>query len=402
MVIDDIRSDDVLIDNLTLLLAAPNINDPSNAGLVDELLAGHFLQSIILHERLILDGLRPTYSSDSPPSFSGHSQIGGAGEYINENSKSQADQITQVLSSLPDGLVERIDIPLTDKKSLLDASQLALPDLGFDWEWYLKPFIDSALFDFSNNFSQRMLVNELSRIVGLLNFNIDGENLQKRNYLGPMRFFRMTGAIKKQAYYLTLSKFLGVPYLPNPFRSVVYRAYITANNDPGFARDIEERWSSTNHELNDGLIEENVIKEFEKYVIAPIDEKLNRIAPWEIFTFFLPPLSRRIYEFSAKKKCNAVEAAIEIRNSENAKAFRRWCKEILEAYEGMNRKELFKLLASLNAECASWMQKLGEKDTSATLSIGLFGLAYEQPMVNAFHEIRVKSWKHILFLREML
>jgi hypothetical protein len=392
---DQIRRDDVLIDNLTLLIAAPHLEKTTSLDLIQELTTGYLLEALVLHERLIYDPLQPTPEGLTQP-ISRFTQTKDSESYILANTRKQSEQIENTINILPKGLIEPVAINEADKLALLGAGILTFPDLGFNWEWYCKMFVDNTIPNFSKPF-QELLVKELSRIVGIMNFGewaVEADSRHSR----IQSYFRLTGSIKKQAYYLSLSRFLGVPFLANPFRSNVYRAFLAGWNKPNMAKRILD----SDEKADSELIEEAVIDEFESKVIARIDEMLKSVLPWQTVSFPLPPLMRRVYSLAREKGITPLDAAIEIRNSKNAVAFRNWSKEVLNAYEQGSRKDLIRLLKALQSECHHWIKKMDDGDSNSSLSISLFGINYKQDIPDPFYKLQTRFRKHILFLREMI
>lgn len=396
MLARDIRINDVLIDNLSLLLAAASIHKQDFTDPVQALTSSFLLEALILHERLVVDTLRPTKKSLEETEPQNRAQTVGMERFIEKGIKDQKKEIEGALRVMPSGLIEQIEIPIADKFSILETTTLALPKRNFNWEWYAKLFTDDTYIHFSKTYEDQ-LIRELSRIIGVMNFDMETHGASQDKRAESQSYFRATGSIKKQAYYLGLSRFLGIPYLPNSFRNKVYMAILAATNDETVGIDI----LAVEAKASPYLVEEAVMGEYERKVIQPINKLLQSTLPWQSFRIPLPPLTSSIYSKAKKKNATPLEIAIDIRNSKNARAFRKWCNEILLAYEEKNRKELIRLLKALYQESLHWQHLFGNADKTGSIGISLFGINYEE-QVSLAYEIQVKFRKHILFLRDMI
>lgn len=359
---NQLKNGDVLIDNLSFLQARPLLDSDRGNANQNIRQAATLLESLVLYDRLIVDPL------------------------IRDSSSSHHDEVKMVIDTVPDDIVAYLDIPITRKLRLFDSIVATFPSKGFNWEWFLNrvgPSHDAETFWISDNV--REIWNRLPPE-------------QKPNSLS---YFRRSGFIGKQVYYLSLSNLVQIPYVPNYERNIIYKAIFVAHNNPKLAKEI----TSSDLEkmpLDVPTVQEAVLTYFEEQVIKPVDNLLSSVLSWQSVTSPMPPLLSRIDSIARKKGCSAIEAALDIRKSSEASAFREWCRKISEAHKANNRKALIRLIKGFVQECESWCKNFGDDEVGGQISINLFGIGIQRNTADPVASIRRKLMKHLVFLRELI
>lgn len=398
--LDDLTDGDVLIDNLTLLLANPAL--AATTGEFSEMPARSdtLLESIVLYDRLVLDSLLP--NSDVTPTLSmpGH--------------PSHFDLVNEALSLIPSEFIKVLDLSPSEKDGVLRSIEHVFPHQDFQWEWFLKEFRPSPEMirnlaeddeiDWGSaiavlNTDSDLYIAEISHIINCM--QTLSESLPEGTKWYGEHFFRTTGAVQKQVYYLALSNFIGIPYVPNYQRTLIYRAAIVARDNPELARQIlDENFVTPTPDVK--TAQAAILRYFQQRVIVPVDELIHSVLPWQAVASPLPPLFSRIATFAEEQNCSPLEAAIELRSSRPAVAFRKWCKRIAEAYKADDRKSLVKLLRAFVSECENWSKELGTGSPGGKISLGFFGVGIQTAIPDPIKSVQRRLSKHMVFLRDLL
>lgn len=371
-----LKNGDVLIDNFSLLLAEPFLTNPPHK--IDyEILkqAATLLESIILYERLIVDPLLPNIQMD------------GVSDHYTK--------VKRVIDTLPSGIINYLDFSLPQKLILLDSVKTTFPDLGFNWEWFLKKF------DYGQDESIEKREHKESIERFLIAIGMQASRIDSKEIPYELHYFRNSGDIAKHVYYTTLSSFIGIPYIPNYHRALLYKAMLTAHNNPEFAQKIlAENFFSGKPDIT--AAQAAILQYFEQNVIKPTDKLINSVLPWQGITSPMPPLLSRILTVSKKKNCTILDATLSLRASAEATAFRKWCAEITEAYETSDRKSLFKLLRGFISECDRWSKDLGADRPGGQISLNFFGIGIQTEIPEPITSIQRRFTKHLVFLRDLV
>jgi len=370
----ELRPADVLIDNVSLLRAKSVFCSGSPVDVKESKPAATLLESVVLYERLIVDPLKP------------HSDIKGVMYDTSHFSK-----VNELVCELPSDVICFLDLSDESRLNLLHAVGLSLPYAGFSWEWLLNPFV----WDTDDIYEDHPILDSL------LSAMTKGRN---EPGIPGSDFFRFSGSIIKQVYYIGLSRLAGIPYIPNYERNAVYKAYIAGYNNPNLAVDIEYwQWPWDDPDMRE-TAQAAVLKYFENHVLRSVDELVRSVLPWAGISVPMPPLFSHIVRLSKNRKVPLLDVALDLRQSKTAIAFRKWSNEVSEAYRASDRRSLVKLLRGLIRECERWKTELRHRQKGGRLSLSFFGIGIQidEDIPDLVSALRRKFSKHLLFLRDLV
>jgi hypothetical protein len=388
---------DVLIDNLTLLLADEYLNYPLSKGQYNLQPLASFVESVVLFERVVVDPLRPSINNPA----------GGLGVYIQGYSQAHSERTNRVLQLLPSEMVAYVDLPVSKKVEIIFEIEDIFGGFVFHWEKLASELSKvQKRYDFE---FQRYDLSALKELEAypifntILNATKDERVETKKNAL---YYLRSSGDLVKHAYYAGLSRLIGVPYSPNYHRALIFKLLQVSQNNPDFANDLAQKGYSYWFK-NIYTIQERIIQEFQSTVISSIDKDLEKILPWEGTAVRIPPVFARVLSMARKKKCSVLEAALSYRVESRTTAFRKWCRDIDEAYQSADRKELKQLLTGFTKECKQWMREDKDYSRYSQFTITLFNMIgfsvnLPDPLQTLGDTITNAGSKHILFLRDLI
>lgn len=385
-----LRPTDVLIDNISIINAA-NVLDAKKSFQKGEILrAATFLESLVLYDRLIVDPLITLSSTDV-----------SVGQF-----ETVWSAVRKVLAKTAKMGVEQpiyfLRFPLRRKVDLAKSIEIVYPELGFHWESFIRRLgedrfrnndfetdmitanIYEAMFEYPKD--KKPLMNDSGEVIGLPS---------------SIHYFRHSGPIAKQAYYLSLSQVLGISYAPNYDRNRAFKALFAGYCNPNIAIDFLNKKVYPGGK-NYQTAQSQVIKYYEDSVVKPINDLAYSVLEWQGINYPLPSVLSQIIMRAKNNKCSLLDAALEIRGSSNATAFRNWCKDIQTAHREGNSKEIRKLLKGFLKECQQWAQSTEPNKTPVgTISFVLFGVGVSIDAEKAINSLERRLSKHLIFLREL-
>lgn len=381
---------DVLIDNISILNAA-SVLDTKKIFHANEILrAATFLEALVLYDRLIVDPLVTLSSTDASV---------GQFDKVYSTIKKVHSKTARMGIEKP---IYFLRFPLRRKVDLAKSIDIVYPELGFHWESFIRKLGEDRIQN--RDFETSMITSNIYEAMfqypkgkGPL-LNDDGEVI---GLPSSIHYFRHSGPIAKQAYYLSLSQVLGISYAPNYERNRAFKALFAGYCNPDLAIEFLNKKIYPG-DKNYQTAQAQVIKYFEESVIKPIDNLANSVLQWQGVNYPLPSVFSQIVKQSRNKKCSLLDAALEIRESTNATAFRNWCKEIQISHQEGNNKEIRKLLKGFLMECEKWSQlSENNKDPIGAISFVLFGVGISIDVGKTIKSLERRLSKHLIFLREL-
>jgi hypothetical protein len=377
---------DVIIDNLSILMAEQYLHMSPFYGFRQLYPLVSFLEALVLYDRLVVDPLRPSYKDAEP----------GLATYIRQFASRHEEAVNRVVKIIPSNIITYLDISLNEKIKIVFEVEDMFKDLGTSGERLIAELYGQD----KGGLDKIDRTVELYSVVDSILKATNDEAVAGKDI--ALHYLRFSGKVVKHAYYLGLSRVLGIPYVPNYQRSIIYKMLLVSQNDPTYMETIfNEGYKYWNTEAE--TIQAQVLKKYQDEVISSIDEAINSVLPWNSISVRIPAVFKRVLAISRDKKCSMLEAAIEMRDTGNAKAFRKWCREIGDAYRNSDRKALYDLLSGFIDECQRWSQQEKIADRKSQFSVSLLGtLGYQVELPDPVQKLHEKRSKHLLFLRDLI
>ena len=206
----------------------------------------------------------------------------------------------------------------------------------------------------------------------MFNISIPGWMARSENHL-PRTYF-----------YAILSKSLGVPYAPHPYRSPLLKVFLEKQIDA--TRD--------------------VIFSFQDLLKGVKNELANTFKGYDV-QINIPPVAEFIIK-TTKTFGHLPERIMEVRNSKHATDFRKWCIELQTALSsgslGLVRAK--KLYGELEKARTTWSKDFDEgtkyRTRKLTISSILQILGIETEFQVKFPLLWHSDFKHVLFLNDLV
>ena len=152
---------------------------------------------------------------------------------------------------------------------------------------------------------------------------------------------------ERAIYYYFLARQLGLPYLPNSYRSAVYRALL-------YSEKPLRRTPQDSESGEQSTIEMDIVRFIEKTARVPRWEARSEILPSELWSVDISPLSALIFRESARTRTTLVEAALAVRERPETKHFRKFCSSLRKAIQEGRNEKVDRDLEELSRVAADW------------------------------------------------
>ena len=314
----------------------------------------NLIQNLVIYEKIVVDGF---VLSNDPDSMS------------------IAKIFPEIIKALylSDAQLSEIGLLVETKISSLKTLSAQKPELEGPAKWSAKIDFEKDLYDqLSRGRIDVYEARRQSKEEEVFNISIPGWMARSDNHL-PRTYF-----------YSILSKSLGVPYAPHPYRCPLLRAFLEHQIDA--TRD--------------------VIFSFQDLLKGIGKELSNTFKGYDI-QINIPPVAEYIIK-TTETFSHLPERIMEVRNSIHATDFRNWCIELQTALSsgssGLVKAK--KLYTELEKARMTWSRDFDEgakyRTRKLTISSVLKLLGIETDFQVKFPILWNKDFKHVLFLNDLV
>ena len=285
------------------------------------------LQSLVLHEQIVVDSLL----------IPSHSDVG------------------QALALCPE-VIRGVYLPFYVRERIGQRlERFVTADLGLDTGLDAKEFQE---FRFADGFEQNRYEEASTQETRLVPTNYSGDPFIQRFKNGvprdvPSVLVRSSSSFGRAHFYAELARELQIPLAADPHKCRYLKRAIGRNGANALYNVASE-----------------VVREFDEQVNEGLEEESDGLISHDLA---IPAIAEYILGFAQKYKMPLLRAALEIRNSENAKQFRAWCGRLTAALaEGRSgTQEQQKLLKELRTVTDAWSKDVDELVKYETRKVAL-------------------------------
>jgi hypothetical protein len=328
-------------------LEKPNLN-------LGTISAFNLIQSLIIYERLVVDGF--VLAND-------------------EDSMAVAKLFPQVVKALYLTDEERIRVGdlVGHERPFLGALVSSHPELKEPDLWAARLDFDKDLFDhFERSLPARVKDADRKRNGEALTLDI------------PYWLARSDEHVPRTYFYAILAKAFRIPYAPHPYRCPILKVFVEKQIDA--ARD--------------------TILRFDR-LIGQVGQELARTFSGYDIALDIPPVAQYVVH-TTEHRHDLVERILEVRGTKHARDFRAWCAE-LQAALAAGRPGLAdaqRLYAELEKACDLWSKDLRDQVAYKRRKLKISSVL---KLLGVESEFEVKdpilfggAFKHLLFLNDLV
>ncbi len=207
--------------------------------------------------------------------------------------------------------------------------------------WFLGEFI-GELYSFKEMSEQMVWGGDMANLDKQVELS---ENRLSRTSISSVMRSSICDA-ERAIYYYFMARQLGLPYLPNSYRSAIYRALLYAEKPLALRVGNQKEDRHT--------IEADLMEFINRTVRVPRWEARAAMLPSEYWSVDISPLSAMIFRESARARVTLVDAALAIRARPEAKAFRQFCSSLRKAIQDGRHDRVDKELEELRRVSEEW------------------------------------------------
>lgn len=209
-----------------------------------------------------------------------------------------------------------------------------------------------------------------------------------------------TALAERTLVYYFMSRASRLSYVPHVFRTPLYRQLLLCEEAAPHRSDEfqnEEEYSSES-------VSSNVVKYVKKHCTNIRRKQRGILFPVQSIDLDVSPVSALVLQEGCKSRINLLSAALRIRESKEARSFRKWCAQIISLAHQGKMKSVDREARKLKAKCDEWASGADlDLARHRKITIGKLvktDLVIKDPIIPPLRFISPKN--HWLFLHQLV